>query len=49
MLKLGKIYLRPSWAWRYIEKNPSLFGDFPLMIVDHPKKGDKIAYQLVYK
>jgi hypothetical protein len=48
-MKKGKIYVSMTWAYKFISKNEHLFGDFPLMVVEHPKNKNKIAYQLIYK
>jgi hypothetical protein len=48
-MKTGKIYVSMAWAYKFILKNEHLFGDFPIMIVKHPKNKNKIAYQLIYK
>lgn len=47
--KKGKIYISPNWAWKAIMKSPEKFGDFPVILVEHPKNKNKIAYQLLYK
>ena len=48
-MKKGKIYLSMTWAYKFILKNENLFGEFPLMVVEHPKDKAKVAYQLIYK